>query len=42
MHLMRTMEDLHLVNLVELQLKSKEGFAAGYDRALAGSLAEYL
>lgn len=39
---MRTMDDLHLINFVELQLKSKEEFATAYDVALAGRLTRYL
>ncbi len=39
---MRTMDNLHLVNFMELQLKSKEAFATAYDIALAGGLKKYL
>ena len=39
---MRTMDGLHLINFIELQLKSKEGFATAYDIALAGGLKDYL
>ena len=39
---MRTMENLHLINFMELQLKSKEDFATAYDIALAGGLKKYL
>ncbi|CAB4029857.1 Hypothetical predicted protein [Paramuricea clavata] len=39
---MRTMENLQLVNFIELQLKSKEGFAAAIDFALASGLKQYL
>ncbi len=35
---MRTMDNLHLVNFMELQLKSQEAFATAYDIALAGGL----
>ena len=39
---MRTMENLHLVNFFELQLKSKEGFAAAIDIAMGSGLKQYL
>lgn len=39
---MRSMEDLHLLNFFELQLKSKEGFATAYDIALSTGLKQYL
>jgi hypothetical protein len=39
---MRTMDNLHLINFMELQLKSKEEFATAYDMALAGGLKKYL
>ena len=39
---MRTMENLHLVNFFELQLKSKEGFAAAIDIAIGSGLKQYL
>ena len=39
---MRTMDGMHLINFIELQLKSKEGFATAYDIALAGGLKDYL
>ncbi len=39
---MRTMENLQLVNFMEPQLKSKEGFAAAIDIALASGLKQYL
>ena len=39
---MRTMENLQLVNFIELQLKSTEGFAAAIDVALASGLKQYL
>ena len=39
---MRTMENLHLANFFELQLKSKEGFAAAIDIALGSGLKQYL
>ena len=40
--LMRTMEDLHLIDFVELQLKSKEVFSKAYDIALSSGLETYL
>ena len=40
--LMRTMEDLHLIDFVELQLKSKDGLAKAYEIALSSGLAAYL
>lgn len=40
--LMRKMDDLHLVNFVELQLKSQEGFATAYDIALSTGLRAYM
>ena len=39
---MRTTENLHLVNFFELQLKSKEGFAAAIDIAIGSGLKQYL
>ena len=39
---MRTMENLHLANFFELQLKSKEGFAAAIDISLGSGLKQYL
>ena len=38
---MRKMDDLHLVDFVELQLKSKEDFNAAYDIALSAGLGDY-
>ena len=38
---MRKMDDLHLVDFVELQLKSKEDFNAAYDIALSAGLEDY-
>ena len=40
--LMKTMEDLHLIDFVELQLKSKEGFSKAYDKDLSSGLETYL
>lgn len=40
--IMRTMDDLHLIDLVELQLKSKDGFSKAYDIVVASGLADYL
>ena len=39
---MRTMDDLHLISFIELQLKGKGGFANAYDVALASGLEKYL
>ena len=41
MQTMRKMDDLHLVDFVELQLKSKEDFNAAYDIALSAGLGDY-
>ena len=38
---MRKMDDLHLVDFVELQLKSKEDFNTAYDIALSAGLDDY-
>ena len=38
---MRQMDDLHLVDFVELQLKSKEDFNTAYDIALNAGLGDY-
>ena len=38
---MRKMNDLHLVDFVELQLKSKEDFNTAYDIALCAGLGDY-
>jgi len=38
---MRKMDDLHLVDFVELQLKSKEDFNTAYDIALSAGLGDY-
>lgn len=38
---MRKMDDLHLVDFVELQLKSKEDFNTAYNMALSTGLADY-
>ena len=38
---MRKMDDLHLVDFVELQLKSKEDFDTAYDIALSAGLGDY-
>ena len=35
------MDDLHLVDFVELQLKSKEDFNIAYDIALNAGLGDY-
>ncbi len=40
--LMRTMEDLYLIDFVELQLKYKDGFSKVYEVVLLLSLAAYL
>ena len=40
--MMRTMDDLHLIDFVELQLKSKDGFSKAYDIVMASGLAPYL
>ena len=40
--MMRTMDDLHLIDFVELQLKSKDGFSKAYDLVVASGLAAYL
>ena len=40
--MMRTMDDLHLIDFVELQLKSKDGFSQAYDTVVASGLADYL
>ena len=37
----RKMDDLHLVDFVELQLKSKEDFDTAYDIALSAGLGDY-
>ena len=39
---MRQMKDVHLVEFLELTLKSKNDFAAAFDVILGTSLAEYL
>jgi hypothetical protein len=39
---MRKMENLHLVDFIELQLKSKDGFADAIDVALASGLKQHL
>ena len=39
---MRTMEDLHLIDFVELELKSKGGFSKAYDIAMSSCLETYL
>ena len=39
---MRTMEDLHLIDLGKLQLKSKDGFSKAYAIVIASGLAAYL
>jgi len=39
---MRKMKDLELINFVQLELKSKEGFSAAYDVALSSGLRKYL
>lgn len=39
---MRTIDDLHLINFMELQLKSKEDFATAYDMILTSGLKKYL
>ena len=39
---MRTTEDLHLFDFVELRLKSKDGFSKAYEVALSSGLAAYL
>ena len=36
------MDDLHLVDFVELQLKSKHDFDAAYDIVLSSSLGDYM
>ena len=38
---MRKMDDLHLVNFVELQLKSKEDFNTAYYIGLSPGLGDY-
>ena len=38
---MRKMDDLHLIDFVELKLKSKEDFNAAYDIALSTGLGDY-
>jgi len=38
---MRKMDDLHLVDFVELQLKSKQDFNTAYDIALGAGLGDY-
>ncbi|XP_028410469.1 uncharacterized protein LOC114533084 [Dendronephthya gigantea] len=40
--LMRTMDDLHLIDFVELQLKSKDGFSQAYKIAMPSGLSAYL
>lgn len=40
--LIRKMDNLHLVDFVELELKSREGFSTAYDIALASNLRSYL
>ena len=40
--MMRTMDDLHLIDFIELQLKSKDGFSKAYDIVMASGLAPYL
>ena len=40
--MMRTMDDLHLIDFVELQLKTKDGFSKAYDIVMASGLAPYL
>ena len=39
---MRIMDDLHLADFVELQLKSKHDFDAAYDVALSAALGDYV
>ena len=39
---MRKMDDLHLVDFVELKLKSKEYFNAAYDIAFSAGLGDYV
>ena len=39
---MRKMDDLHLADFVELQLKSKNDFNAAYDVALSAGLRDYM
>ena len=39
---MRKMDDVHLVDFVELELKGKEPFGIAYDVALASGLKSYL
>ena len=39
---LRRMDDLHLIDFVELQLKSRQDFTAAYDIALSSGLKEYL
>ena len=39
---MRTMEDLYLVDFVELQLKTKEGFSKAFEITLSSGLDSYL
>ena len=39
---MRTMDDLHLIDFVELQLKSKDGFSQTCNIVMSSGLAAYL
>ena len=39
---MRILDDLHLADFVELQLKSKHDFDAAYDVALSAGLGDYV